>query len=105
MFAALLLSVLAFQLNSTMISPAVPEMARSLGTTVDRVALSQALFFLVGGIAGVVLSRLSDYAGRRIVLIWVLAALCIGTLIAVFAPNVWVLIVGRLIQGASGATF
>ncbi|AOW92711.1 hypothetical protein BFN03_08375 [Rhodococcus sp. WMMA185] len=105
MFAALLLSVLAFQLNSTMISPAIPEMARSLGTSVDRVALSQTLFFLVAGIAGVVLSRFSDYAGRRTVLIWVLAAMCVGTLIAVFAPNVWVLIVGRLIQGASGVTF
>lgn len=102
---ALLLGVIAYQLNASMVSPAVPGIARSLHTTADRVAISQTVFFLVGGITGVVLARYSDYAGRRKVLVWSLIVMCIGTLIASLAPSVTVLIIGRLLQGACGATF
>lgn len=103
--AALLLGVVAFQLNASMVSPAVPEIARKLGTTAGLVALSQTLFFLTGAIAGIVLTRYSDHAGRRKVLIGSLIAMCIGTLVAMLAPNIAVLCAGRLLQGASGSVF
>src|SRR5580700_1471530 len=57
----LLLGVIAYQLNASMVAPAVPEIARKLGTTPDQVGISQTLFFLVGGITGVVLARYSDH--------------------------------------------
>jgi predicted MFS family arabinose efflux permease len=101
----LLLGVIAYQLNASMVAPAVPEIARKLGTTPDRVAISQTMFFLIGGITGVVLARYSDHAGRRKVLIYSLAAMSLGTILAMLAPNVSVLIFGRLLQGACGATF
>jgi predicted MFS family arabinose efflux permease len=88
-----------------MVTPAVPEMARRLGSTPDQVAISQTLFFLAGGITGVVLARLSDHAGRRKVLLYSLAVMCLGTILAMLAPNVLVLMFGRLLQGACGATF
>ncbi|HEX4642487.1 MAG TPA: MFS transporter, partial [Candidatus Acidoferrales bacterium] len=103
--ATLLLGVIAYQLNASMVAPAVPEIARKLGTTPDRVAISQTMFFLLGGITGVVLARYSDHAGRRKVLIYSLAAMSVGTILAMLAPNVTVLIFGRLLQGACGATF
>lgn len=103
--ATLLLGVIAYQLNASMVAPAVPEIARKLGTTPDRVAISQTMFFLLGGITGVVLARYSDHAGRRKVLIYSLVAMSVGTVLAMLAPNVTVLIVGRLLQGACGATF
>jgi predicted MFS family arabinose efflux permease len=102
---ALLLGVIAYQLNASMVSPAVPGIARALHSTADRVAISQTLFFLVGGITGVVLARYSDYAGRRKVLVLSLIVMCIGTGIAALAPSVSVLDLGRLLQGACGATF
>lgn len=101
----LLLGVIAYQLNASMVAPAVPEIARKLSTTPDRVAISQTMFFLIGGITGVVLARYSDHAGRRRVLIYSLAAMSVGTVLAMLAPNVAVLIFGRLLQGACGATF
>ena len=101
----LLLGVIAYQLNASMVAPAVPEIARKLGTTPDRVAISQTMFFLLGGITGVVLARYSDHAGRRKVLIYSLVAMSVGTVMAMLAPNVMVLIFGRLLQGACGATF
>jgi hypothetical protein len=47
---ALLFGVIAYQLNASMVAPAVPEIARRLGSTPAQVAISQTLFFLMGGI-------------------------------------------------------
>jgi len=103
--AALLCGVIAFQLNASMVAPAVPEIARKLNTTPSLVGISQTLFFLVGGIAGIVLTRYSDHAGRRKILIFSLVAMSAGTVVAMLAPNVAVLCAGRLLQGASGSVF
>jgi len=102
---ALLLGVIAYQLNASMVSPAVPGIAHALQSTADRVAISQTLFFLVGGITGVVLARYSDYQGRRRVLVLSLIVMCIGSFISMLAPTVTVLVIGRLLQGACGATY
>jgi EmrB/QacA subfamily drug resistance transporter len=50
-----------------------------------------------------ILGRLGDMAGKRRVLIGVLATLAAGTLLAALAPNLSVLIVARVLQGAAGA--
>ncbi len=102
---ALLFGVVAFQLNASMVAPAVPEMARTLDSTPSLVGISQTLFFLVGGIAGIVLTRYSDHAGRRKILIYSLVAMSVGTVVAMLAPNVATLYLGRLLQGASGSVF
>jgi predicted MFS family arabinose efflux permease len=102
---ALLFGVIAFQLNASMVAPAVPEIARKLDSTPSLVGISQTLFFLVGGIAGIVLTRYSDHAGRRKVLIYSLVAMSMGTVVAMLAPNVATLYVGRFLQGASGSVF
>jgi predicted MFS family arabinose efflux permease len=102
---ALLFGVIAFQLNASMVAPAVPEIARTLRSTPSLVGISQTLFFLVGGIAGIVLTRYSDHAGRRKILIYSLAAMSVGSVVAMLAPNVATLYLGRLLQGASGSVF
>ncbi len=102
---ALLVGVIAFQLNASMVAPAVPEISRKLHSTPGLVGISQTLFFLVGGIAGIVLTRYSDHAGRRKVLIYSLVAMCAGTVLAMLAPNVEILCLGRLLQGACGSVF
>ncbi len=42
--AALLVGVISFQLNASMVAPAVPEIARKLSTTPELVGISQTLF-------------------------------------------------------------
>jgi predicted MFS family arabinose efflux permease len=103
--AALLCGVIAFQLNASMVAPAVPEIARKLDSTSSLVGISQTLFFLAGGIAGIVLTRYSDHAGRRKILIYSLLVMSVGTVVAMLAPNVLTLCAGRLLQGASGSVF
>lgn len=103
--ATLLLSVIAYQLNASMITPALPEMARRLHGSVDGIAQVSSLFFLAGAITGVVLSRLSDFWGRRRILIAVLLVTAVGTVLCLAAPNLPVLLTGRVLQGASSAAF
>lgn len=103
--ATLTLAVMSYQLNATMITPVLPRIAAELGESIDQVSGISSLFFLSGGIAGIVLARWSDFIGRKRCLLVVLALLVAGTLLCVIAPNLPVLLVGRLLQGCSSATF
>ena len=60
--ATLTLAVLSYQLNATMITPVLPQIAAELGESIDHVSGISSLFFLSGGIAGIVLARWSDFA-------------------------------------------
>jgi predicted MFS family arabinose efflux permease len=101
----LTLAVLSYQLNATMITPILPHLATAFGESVDRISWVSSLFFLSGGIAGVVLSRWSDFIGRRRCMLIILVLLTIGTLLCIAAPNLPVLLIGRVLQGCSSATF
>ncbi|WP_405483715.1 MFS transporter [Streptomyces sp. NBC_00009] len=103
--ATLLLGVISFQLNASMVTPALPDMAERLGGSVDDIAQVSSLFFLAGAIGGVILSRISDFVGRRKVLVAVLTVTAVGTLICFLAPSLPVLLIGRVLQGASSAAF
>ncbi|SDC04578.1 Major Facilitator Superfamily protein [Sphingomonas sp. YR710] len=103
--ASLTLAVLSYQLNATMITPVLPALAAELGESIDRISWVSSLFFLAGGIAGVVLSRWSDFIGRRRCLIMVLVLLACGTLLCIVATNLPVLLVGRVLQGCTSAAF
>lgn len=103
--AVLVLGVIAYALNASMITPALPDMAHELGTSVKDIAQVSSLFFLAGAVAGVVFSRFSDFTGRKRMLLAVLAATSVGTILCVFAPNLPTLLAGRVLQGASSAAF
>jgi predicted MFS family arabinose efflux permease len=103
--AVLIIGVLSYQLNASMLSPALPDMAATLHVSVSQVSQVTSLFFLAGAVGGVVLSRWSDFIGRRRTFFIVLGLLLVGTLICIVAPNLPVLLVGRVLQGASSAAF
>ncbi|WP_324653321.1 MFS transporter [Georgenia sp. H159] len=103
--AVLILGVLSYQLNSSMLNPALPDMAERLGVSVDAVSQVISLFFLAGAVGGVVLARWSDFIGRRRMFIMVLSVLAVGTLVCIFATSLPMLLVGRVLQGATAAAF
>jgi predicted MFS family arabinose efflux permease len=97
--------VLSYTLNATMITPLLPEIGRQLAPDGGDISLVSSLFFLSGSVAGIVLSRWSDFIGRRPVLMGSLAATALGTLICIFATSLPLLLLGRVIQGLSSAAF
>lgn len=105
LISTLLLGVLSFQLNASMVTPALPQIAASFGLNADSAAPVQSMFFLAGAIAGPVIGRWSDFIGRRAALLLVLGIMGAGTLLCIAAPTLPVLVAGRFLQGVSSAVF
>lgn len=103
MVAALVLSVMSFMLNATMLGPAIRDINSDLGP--HAYASMSVYFYLAGAIGNVVLIRWSDYIGRKRVLLGILVSLCIGTLLCIFGASLPVVVVGRILQGGSNITF
>ncbi len=105
LISTLVLAVLAFQLNASMITPALPHIGSFFGETPEAVAQVQSMFFLAGAIAGPVIGRWSDFIGRRTALLLVLGIMAAGTVLCIFAPSLPLLVAGRFMQGVSSAIF
>ena len=103
--AAMTLLVLVPQLSSTMFAPAIPSIAATLAITPALASQVLSLFLLTGAIAGVVLTRWSDFLGQRRTIFILLAAFGVGSLLCIWSPNLTVLLVGRALQGAASAAF
>lgn len=99
---SLLAAIFAFQLNASMLSPALATMERELAATTAEIGLTQTAFFTAAALFSLFLPRWGDLVGRRKVLIGMLAITAIGCAISALAPSVSVLFVGRIIQGVAG---
>ncbi|WP_337925124.1 MFS transporter [Arthrobacter jiangjiafuii] len=104
LMTALLAACMAFQLNASMLSPALVTIEQELNTTAAAVALTQTAFFTSAALFSLFLPRLGDIIGRKKVLGGMLAVLTVGSVVAALAPSVEVLFLARLIQGVSGPT-
>ncbi|MBO1331157.1 MFS transporter [Streptomyces sp. VRA16 Mangrove soil] len=104
LMVALLAASFAFQLNASMLSPALATMATELDTTATKISFTQTAFFTAAALFSLFLPRLGDLIGRRKVLTGMMALMAVGCVIAALATNVGTLAVGRVIQGASGPT-
>ena len=100
--AALLVAIFAFQLNASMLSPALVAMQNELSTTAVEIGNTQTVFFTAAALFSLFLPRLADLKGRRKVLCGMLLVTGIGCVISALAPNVEVLMIGRVLQGVAG---
>lgn len=101
---ALLAACIAFQLNASMLSPALVTMGEELHTDQAAIGLSQTWFFTTAALFSLFLPRLSDIVGRKRILVLMLVLTGLGSVVAALAPNIGWLFVGRIIQGISGPT-
>ncbi|MFD9903585.1 MFS transporter [Streptomyces sp. NPDC059063] len=101
---ALLSACFAFQLNASMLSPALKNVEDSLGATSAEVGLTQTAFFTSAALFSLFLPRLGDLVGRRRVLAAMMVLMAVGCVVAALAQSVPMLFVGRVIQGVSGPT-
>ncbi|GMA20634.1 MFS transporter [Arsenicicoccus piscis] len=98
LLTALLAACVAFQLNASMLSPALSSISRELNATDAEVGLTQTAFFTAAALFSLFLPRLGDLVGRKRVLTGMLAVMTVGCVIAALAPNISVLFVGRIVQ-------
>lgn len=105
MLAGLILIVASFQLNATMLSPAIGDMAKRLNTNPGVIGWSSTVFLAVSAALAIFLPPWADKFGRKRALHLSVTLMIVGTIIALLAPNATWLIVGRALQGFCGATF
>ncbi|WP_106586519.1 MFS transporter [Murinocardiopsis flavida] len=79
----------------------LPQLLEHFDT--DQAAWLNASAMLAGALWSPLLAKCSDIFGKRRVLIGTLLLACAGALVCLVAPNVWIFLVGRLLQGAAFA--
>ncbi len=101
---ALSVSAVSYALVQSMVNPGLEALRARVHT--DQLGVSWVLtaFLLASAVLTPVLGRLGDRVGKRRVLIVVLLLLTAGSVVAALATRLPVLVVGRLLQGAGGAT-
>jgi MFS family permease len=104
-FAVLALGVIVYAMLQSLVVPALPIIQRSLHMSETASAWILTAFLLSASVGTPILGRLGDMHGKDRVLRWVLVMLSLGTLISAVATSPGLLILGRVIQGSSGAVF
>lgn len=84
-------------------TPAMPEIVRAFGTTEAAVKLTLSLYFAGFAIAQLFCGPLSDGFGRRPVTVAFMGIYLVASVLALFSPNVHVLIAARFLQGVGAA--
>lgn len=102
LMAALMAAIFAFQLNASMLSPALTTMRVELDTTDAQIGLTQTVFFTSCAVFSLFLPRLGDLIGRKKVLLGILVLTAVGCVVSALAVNVPMLMIGRVIQGVAG---
>ncbi len=84
-------------------TPAMPEIVRAFGTTEAAVKLTLSMYFAGFAIAQLFCGPLSDGFGRRPVTVAFMGIYLVASTLALFSPNVHVLIAARFLQGVGAA--
>src|SRR6476661_6865201 len=103
--AVLSIAGLAFAMLSSAVVPALPTIQRDLHTSENGVAWVLTAYLLSASVGTAIIGRLGDMYGKEHLLVWTLAVLSAGTLLAALSNTLVVLIIARVIQGAGGGIF
>lgn len=103
--AVLAAAVGSFSLLQSLVAPVLPTIQRELHTSASAVTWVLTAWLLSAAVATPLLGRVGDMAGKNRTLVAALAAVAAGLLLAAVAPNLPVLLAGRVVQGLGGAVF
>lgn len=98
----LAVAVGAFGLVQSMTIPVLPLIEADLGSDQATTSWVVTGYLLSASVFTPIIGRIGDAVGKERMLVFSLSALSLGSLLAVFAPNIAVMIVARVIQGAGG---
>jgi MFS family permease len=101
----LAVTVANLSLLQTLVVPVLSMIAQQLDTSLSAVSWVLTANLLAAAVLTPVLGRLGDVYGKRPVMIGILVVVLIGTLIALLTSSLPVLILARVLQGASYGLF
>jgi MFS transporter, DHA1 family, tetracycline resistance protein len=88
-------------LGLTIMIPLLPFYAEKMGASPTEVGLLIGVYAACQLISGPLLGRASDFTGRKPLLLVSQAGTLIGFLMLAFAPNLWIVFLARVIDGAT----
>lgn len=103
--AALIVAGIAFALQQTMIVPALPILQREFDTSAAWATWVLTGFLLSASVATPLLGKLGDQYGKERLLLISLSIFLAGSIGAIFAWHIGVLIGFRILQGCGAAVF
>jgi Bcr/CflA subfamily drug resistance transporter len=84
--------------------PSMPAMISALHTSATLIQLSITIGLIGYGLTALIYGPLADYFGRRIIALVGLAIFTFGSIFCLFAANIYLLLLGRLLQGMGFAS-
>ncbi len=103
--AVLALGGLSYAMLSSLVVPALPTMEQELHTTETGITWLLTGYLLAASVGTAIIGRLGDMYGKEKLLLWTLAILTVGTLLAAVSTSLPMLIAARVIQGVAGGIF
>lgn len=95
----------AFSMLQSLLNPVLPTIQADLQTTQSAVVWIVIAWLLAAAVATPIFGKVGDMIGKTRALVWSLAAVALGSLIAALAPTIELVILGRIVQGLGGAAF
>ncbi|MGB3243087.1 MAG: multidrug effflux MFS transporter [Sulfitobacter sp.] len=84
--------------------PSLPQMAEYFGTSYAVIQLSVPLYLVFSAFIQLFVGPVSDNLGRRAVMIWSLGFFMVATLGCIFAPNITVFLIFRILQAIAATS-
>lgn len=99
--SGVLLCMLMASLDQTVLATALPAIAADFHS-VPYLSWCITAYLLVSTIATLILGKLSDLWGRRVLLEASIGIFLVASIACALAPNMWALIAARAVQGIGG---
>ncbi len=99
--AGIMLAMFLSALEQTIVAPALPAIGKSLGD-IDNLSWVVTAYLLAATVATPLFGKLSDIYGRRALLLAAIVIFVAGSVACALAPNIWMLILSRALQGIGG---
>jgi EmrB/QacA subfamily drug resistance transporter len=96
-----LLAMLLAALDQTIVAPAIPAIGASLGGS-HYISWIVSAYFLTATATTPLYGKVADIYGRRLTLFVAIGVFVLGSIICALANSMWMLILGRAVQGLGG---
>lgn len=104
LFGVVSLALLTSSMQFSMVSVAIPNLIDDLDAPLAWVGWVVTVYTVMQAVSMPIAGKLSDELGRRVVFLGGVALFGAASLVCAIAPNVWLLILGRAVQGLAGGS-